>query len=117
MSDIKGLEDISDAEFQIELQNGAKFVCYTYCISIIIMTFRRSSPIYFIRSQDSRLVKGLPLTLLTLILGWWGIPWGPIYTLGALASNLSGGKDVTDEVLNSMRPSEADTIRQTAKIV
>jgi hypothetical protein len=47
-------------------------------------------------------MKGLPFSLLSLFLGWWGIPWGPIYTVQALWVNFSGGKDVTREILVSM---------------
>jgi hypothetical protein len=43
--------------------------------------------------------KGLPFSLISLVAGWWGIPWGPIWTLTTLATNLSGGKDVTREIL------------------
>ena len=31
-------------------------------------------------------------TAYTWVLGWWGFPWGPIYTLSALFTNLVGGK-------------------------
>ena len=37
---------------------------------------------------------------------WWGIPWGPIYTVGCLSTNLKGGKDVTDEIVKSMNIQE-----------
>jgi hypothetical protein len=43
--------------------------------------------------------------LITLGLGWWGIPWGPIYSIGSLFSNLTGGKDMTKEVLESWNSS------------
>jgi ATP-dependent phosphoenolpyruvate carboxykinase len=33
------------------------------------------------------------------LLGWWGIPWGPIYTIAAVVTNIRGGKDVTAEIL------------------
>ena len=46
-------------------------------------------------TNESAVVKGLPYTLLSLVAGWWGIPWGPIFTIGALYNNLKGGKDVT----------------------
>ena len=48
------------------------------------------------------MVKGLGFTALTFVLGWWGIPWGPIYSIGSLGTNLSGGKDVTKEITGSM---------------
>jgi hypothetical protein len=92
----------SGSHLQLELQRGAKFVAYQYCISVVVMTFRRSSNIYFIKSEDNAVVKGLPFTLLSLLLGWWGIPWGPIFTIQSIWTNFSGGKNVTQEVLASM---------------
>jgi hypothetical protein len=64
------------------------------------MTFKRNSNIYFIKNGESAFLKGLGYTLLSLVVGWWGIPWGPIHTIGALITNCSGGKDVTQEVIN-----------------
>jgi hypothetical protein len=105
MAKIIGLEEIkSDGELQQELQQGGKFVMYQYCISILILTFQRSSNIYFIRHEENAVVKGLPFTLLSLILGWWGIPWGPIYTVQSIWVNFKGGRDITTDVLASMRP-------------
>jgi len=98
---IKGIESLSDEQVDFELAQGARFVCYDYCFSVVIVTFRRSSEIYFIRPGESSIVPGLKYTLLSLIVGWWGIPWGPIYTIGSVAKNLSGGRDVTDAVLTA----------------
>src|SRR5258708_20875347 len=94
---------MSPDEITFELQRGGKFISYRYCVSVVIMTFRRGSDIYFIRSGDSRLAKGLPWTLLSLVAGWWGIPWGPIFTIQSLYINLRGGNDVTYEVANALR--------------
>jgi len=80
---------------------------YEYCISALIMTFKRSSDIYFIRGGEGSVFRGLGFTLLTLLLGWWRIPWDPIYTIGAVITNLSGGKDVTNEVLASFQEGAA----------
>ena len=103
MTKIVGMEDIkSGGELGQELQQGGKFVIYQYCISILILTFRRSSNVYFIRHEENAVVKGLPFTLLSLVLGWWGIPWGPIYTVQSIWVNFKGGRDVTKEVLASM---------------
>jgi hypothetical protein len=103
MAKIVGLEAIkSKMELQHELQRGAKFVVYQYCISILILTFKRFSSIYFIRADESRVTKGLGFSLLSFFLGWWGFPWGPIYTIQALWLNFNGGKDVTAEILASL---------------
>ena len=95
---ILGIEGMSPDQLQFEIQRGAKLVCYQYCISIVVMTFRRSSNIYYIPAGQSAVAKGLPWILLTMIAGWWGIPWGPIFTVQSLVTNFRGGKDVTAEL-------------------
>ncbi|GMU59244.1 MAG: hypothetical protein AMXMBFR34_10070 [Myxococcaceae bacterium] len=102
--DIKGIDGMSVGELQDQIRQGGKFVIYSYCISILVMTFKRSSDIHFVRSGDSAVLAGLQYTLLSLFLGWWGIPWGFIYTPMALVQNLGGGKDVTVEVMQSLGP-------------
>jgi hypothetical protein len=111
MAKIIGMEEIqSGSHLQLELQQGAKFVVFQYCISLLVITFNRSSNIYFIKSEDNAVVKSLPFVLLSLVLGWWGIPWGPIFTIQSLWVNLRGGKDVTQEVLASMRSTSQSAV-------
>jgi hypothetical protein len=100
---IRGIEGLKQGELDFELQRGAKFVLFQYCISVVILTFRRPSDIYFLRAGENPVVKGLPFTLVSLLAGWWGIPWGPIYTVQSIYNNLRGGKDVTQAVVNSLR--------------
>jgi hypothetical protein len=99
---IQGIDGLSQSELDFELQRGAKFVLFQYCVSVVVLTFKRSSDIYFIRSGQSAAGKGLPFTLLSIVAGWWGIPWGPIYTVQSIYNNLQGGKDVTQQVRNSL---------------
>lgn len=96
---IVGTEGLSNAQVQDEISRGGKFVLFQYCVSLLVITFRRSSNIHFVRAGESAVTKGLGFTLISLLLGWWGIPWGPIYTIGSLVTNLGGGKDVTQQVL------------------
>lgn len=110
--EIKGLEDMSMYSLEQELNNGGKFVVYTFCISIIVMTFRRSSDIYYIKPGMGAIGPGWKFTLISLFLGWWGIPWGPIYTIGALITNLGGGRDVTQDVWNGFVEQQASRIQQ-----
>lgn len=100
---INNIDGLTFDQLNYELKNGAKFVVFQYCISILIMTFKRGSDIYFIRSGESTFTPVLIYTLVSLIFGWWGIPWGPIYTISSVFSNLTGGKDVTPEVLNALK--------------
>ena len=101
---IIGAEGLDPQTIRDEVARGARFVIYHYCVSIVVMTFKRPSNIYFIRPGGNRIVKGLPFDLISLVLGWWGFPWGPIYTIETLVNNLLGGKDVTGEITASLAP-------------
>jgi hypothetical protein len=102
MSQIHNLEGISVEQLNRELRNGAKFVVFPYCISVIFITFRRSSDIYFLRQGESSTRHSIRYTLLTFSLGWWGFPWGLVYSVDSLYHNLRGGKDETQEVLAAL---------------
>ena len=100
--DIVGLEGKSVAQIEKELKRGGKFVVYLWVVSLLIVTFKRPSKIHYIPPGESALVRGLPYTLCSVLFGWWGIPWGLFYTAEAIFENLSGGKDVTDEMKNAL---------------
>jgi len=102
---INGLENMSGLEIHTEIQKGGKFVIFPYVISLLVITFRRNSGIYFIKADESAVVKSMPYILLSLVVGWWGIPFGIIFTPISIITNLRGGKDVTTEVLASIHPS------------
>lgn len=111
---IRGIEGMRPGEVDFEIQRGARFVFFQYCVSIVVLTFRRASDIYFLRQGESAVTKGLPFTLLSLVAGWWGIPWGPIYTIQSVYNNSRGGKDVTESVLNSVRAETAAPVAPNA---
>ena len=100
--EIKGIESLSRSELQHGLNNGGRFVIFHYCISVVILTIRRGSNVYYIQPGKGAARQGAAFSLLTLFLGWWGIPWGPIYSIGSLYTNFSGGKDVTPEIRASL---------------
>ena len=100
---ILGLDGLSGEQLSLELQRGARFVFFQYCISLIVVTFRRSSNIYFVRAGESAAGKAAGFSLVSLLFGWWGIPWGPIYTIGSFITNARGGKDVTREILHDLQ--------------
>ncbi len=108
--DIYGLENLSPQQLEQEIARGGKFVVFEYCISLLIVTFKRSTDVYFIRAGESTFSKSFTYTLLSAVVGWWGFPWGPIYTIAALHTNLSGGKNVTMEIINALNNKPNHTI-------
>jgi hypothetical protein len=96
---ILGVEGLTNEQIRDEIGRGGRFVIYQYCISVVVMTFKRGSNIHFVKAGEGSIGKGAGLSALTLLLGWWGIPWGPIYTVQTLWVNFRGGRDVTQEVM------------------
>jgi hypothetical protein len=96
---IIGTKGLTDEQIHQAIERGAKFVVFQYCISVFLMTFKRSSDVYFIRPGHTALTPRIGYSILSLLLGWWGIPWGPIYTIQAFWNNAIGGLDLTPEVL------------------
>lgn len=97
---IKNIEGLSAKDLQRRVDFGAKFIYFSYTISFLIVTFRRTSGVYLIHPGKNATGKGFFFSLLSFVLGWWAIPFGPKYTIAAIHSNLSGGKDVTSEVMS-----------------
>lgn len=86
-------------ELERQVLEGGRFVVFQYCFSVVVMTFRRASPVMFLRGDEDGVGPALNYSLISLAAGWWGIPWGPIWTIATVISNLGGGKDLTQAVL------------------
>ena len=95
---LEGTDKRTPAELEHALNAGGRLVLFEYCISLIVITLRRPSGLHLLRPGESGVVRGLPYTLVSLLLGWWGLPWGVLYTPLVLLTNLGGGRDVTAEV-------------------
>jgi hypothetical protein len=48
------------AQVEEEIRKGGRFVCFPYCISLLIVTLRRTSVIHFIRAGEGTLGKSWP---------------------------------------------------------
>jgi hypothetical protein len=99
---IHGIDGVSSERLEEELAAGGRFVFYEFCISLLIVSLRRPSAVIYLRPGNKGLVQGLPYTLLSLLLGWWGLPWGLIYTPLAIVTNFAGGCDITAQVRRQM---------------
>jgi hypothetical protein len=100
---IRGAERMSGQELGQLIDQGARVVVFSYCVSLLIITFRRSATV-LVRPGESVTAAGLPYTLLSLCAGWWGFPFGLIFTPIAIIENLGGGKDVTYSVRAQLGP-------------
>lgn len=106
---IRGTEGLDPAAVGEEVLRGGRFVLFPYCFSILILTFRRATNVRFLRAGEDGGGTAIGCSIFTLLFGWWGIPWGPIWTISSLITNARGGKDVTGPVLNGLLPAAAAT--------
>ncbi|MBQ9983480.1 MAG: hypothetical protein IJP29_02715 [Lachnospiraceae bacterium] len=92
----------------VEITPDTQLVSYTYVISILVMTFRRSTRYYFKEAEAGKaMVAKILCILCNLICGWWGIPWGPIWTVKETVVNLvNGNKKTWGEIVG--KPNEAE---------
>lgn len=63
-------------------------------ISYFVLTQKRAHA--HVLCSGCRIKYSLLSNLKVWILGWWGFPWGPIYSLEALFKNLQGGEQPVD---------------------
>src|SRR5438067_10899671 len=87
---IYGIDGLTREQIDEAVLEGGRFVFYEYCISCLAFTLRRPSDICFVRGDEWGWVRGRPYALITLLFGWWRLPWGFIYTPLALVTNIAG---------------------------
>lgn len=93
------LEAHSPEEVHEYVRRGWRCVRFERCTSFLIATIRIQSRIYLTENWQDRYLRGLGYSLFSLLLGPWGVPWGLYLTVSSVWVNLTGGIDVTDEVL------------------
>jgi hypothetical protein len=95
---IDGVDSLTAAELEAGLAAGGRFVFYEFCISFVVLTLRCPTAVRYLPPAEWGVLRGLPYVLVSLLLGWWGVPWGIIYTPLTIFTNLCGGHDVTEQV-------------------
>jgi hypothetical protein len=99
---IRGIDHLDGKRLAVELERGARFVSFSYCVSLLLVSFRRSSGVIYVPPETLAQWAGSRYLLVTLLLGWWAIPWGPIYALGCIWQALRGGEDCTWEIVEDL---------------
>lgn len=105
---LANVADYSLEQLSEKVALGGKFVVYQYAISLVMITLERLSPVYFIEPGEHATKYAKSWSRISLMFGWWGIPWGPIKTLQSLATNRKGGVDVTRDIMLNIK--EADLV-------
>ena len=95
---IKNIKGLSADNLQQEVSSGGKFIYFAFTISLIVVTFKRTSGVYLIRPGENASIKGFHLHSFFSI-RLVGHSLGTEIHYRSIHTNLQGGKDVTDEVM------------------
>jgi hypothetical protein len=66
----------------------SEVVTFELTFSVVVASFKVPSQM-FVVGQHRIWPWRIAYTAATLVLGWWGIPWGPIYTVQSLHANFT----------------------------
>ena len=96
---VHGIENLTMKQLLDEVRFGGRFVVFQWCAGLVAGVYLRPSAICFVPVGRSKRLLAFWHTLATLVLGWWAIPHGPRRAMECIRTNLSGGRDVTANVL------------------
>lgn len=86
---------------------GAEVVAPLYCLSAIFVTARQHGRFRNLCLTCAR-IRAIPATLVSLFVGWWGFPWGLVWTPQVVIDNLTrGGVTLESSELAALRSQEA----------
>jgi hypothetical protein len=75
----------------VQLDMDSEVTHFQAAFSFLVVTFTvRSRP--YVVGHDDILLNATKYGIYSLLFGWWGLPWGPVKTVAALAVNGSGGR-------------------------
>jgi hypothetical protein len=75
---------------EVLITPATRLTRYQVALSFLIVSFKVPTRIYIVGHHATGFVAAL-CTVISLALGWWGIPWGPVYTVQVIIRNLRGG--------------------------
>lgn len=81
------------------ISNGARFVVFQYCVSPIVLSWRRFSPAILVLDDSELEEYKIKYNQISRFFGWWSIPYGPRNTLRSFRVNAKGGIDMTEDIL------------------
>ncbi|MBE7496971.1 MAG: hypothetical protein HS117_18680 [Verrucomicrobiaceae bacterium] len=113
---VPGTEGMRIEQIEDDILRGGRFRVFLWTFSVLIMSFQRTSGMRYYRSGQGCGGTAWGWTLLSAVVGWWGIPWGIFLTIHSIYRNCMGGKDVTGELLaNVVGPERARGILARAR--
>jgi hypothetical protein len=71
----------------VKVSARSEVITFDLAFSVVVASFKIPSQM-FIVGQHRIWPWRIAYTGLSFLFGWWGIPWGPVYTVQALHANV-----------------------------
>ena len=99
-----------------QVMDGTRFVTIPFIFSIFILSFKRHiGGVHEVRSGEFPIGGLAKAAAVTALFGWWGFPFGILWSLLTTFYLWRGGRDQTLEILkNTVGPQEAKRILSIA---
>lgn len=79
---------------------------YHYALSAVLVSVRSPSRLY-VEGAETTWLAHASSSMATLLFGWWGIPWGPVYSVQSLVGNFTQRDAVrVGDLLDALAPDE-----------
>jgi hypothetical protein len=88
------LSDSSALYGQQVITRETKVYTFDVAVSLLVVSTRLTSRFFFNEDRSFALTQ-IGATIASLLLGWWSIPGGPIFTVRAVKRNLDGAPVAT----------------------
>lgn len=98
---LAGTEGMTLGDVELDVLKGGRFLRFYWNVSVVVLSYRNTTALTYVRSNKSAGATALGWGVFSLAFGWWGFPWGVIYTPMSLWHNTRGGSDHTREVLTA----------------
>src|SRR3954465_14927620 len=106
LSERPNIGNLDDLVSRVE-RHGGRIIQYDRIWSLFVVS-TYASRFEWVGPNHNRIVRGLPHSLFSILLGWWSHT-GLFWTMRALIHNFFGGVDVTRELVPSAPPSDEDS--------
>jgi hypothetical protein len=99
-----------------EVMAGRRFVTYPFVVSLLLISFKRNmGGMRVVENGQWPIAPVFGASLVTILFGWWGFPWGIVWSPLALYYLWMGGRDSTKEILAAeIGAAEAMRVLKTA---
>lgn len=108
-------DNITFDEVVNDRHHGAKFVFFGYLIPRPIFSpIKRISKVYYLKPNENASQYSTKYNFITMLWGWWGLPFGPGATYSTIKSNKTG-IDITNDVYDNLTKEDFEYKRVVIK--